>query len=146
MAISHILITPEVDKDATEDDTKKAEEAAKNVDLGEINIGSLGSEYDELVKAAAELKDGEYSTKVITTELGYHVILKTKTGKKATYEDSLETMKENIATDKLSKEQSLMIDAIRHYRDKYELDIIDSEIDSQYSKFMNNLINYYKNN
>ncbi|MBE6154053.1 MAG: hypothetical protein E7163_00540 [Firmicutes bacterium] len=181
MTISHILITPEVDKDATEDEIKKAEDVAKkeiesiikelnqakkdgkditesfkaladaksdddNVDLGEINIGSLGSEYDELIISAAELKDGEYSTKVITTELGYHVILKTKTGKKATYEDSIDSMKENIANDKLSKEQSLMIDAIRHYRDKYELDIIDSEIDSQYSKFMNNLINYYKNN
>ena len=179
MNISHILITPEVDKDASEDETKKAEKDAKdkiesiikelqqakkdgkditktfnnlaeknshdeNVNLGEINIGSLGSEYDELIKAAAKLKDGEFSTEVITTELGYHVILKTKTGEKASYDDSLDSMKESIAQEKLSENQSLMIDAIRHYRDKYELDIIDSEMDSQYSKFMNNLINYYK--
>ena len=113
--------------------------------LGEINIGSLDSNYDELVKAASELKDGEYSTKVITTELGYHVILKTATGEKASYDDVLEDMKDAITKDKLSEDQSLMVDAIRYYRDLYELDIIDSEMDSQYSIYMNNLINTYEN-
>lgn len=111
--------------------------------LGEINIGSLDTNYDELVKAASELKDGEFSTEVITTELGYHVILKTATGDKASYEDSLDSMKENIADDKLTEDVSLMIDAIKYYREKYELDIIDDEMDSQYSKYMNKLINYY---
>ena len=43
--------------------------------LGRINYGTLGDRY-ELVSAAAELEVGEYSTEVITTELGYHVILK----------------------------------------------------------------------
>lgn len=112
--------------------------------LGEINIGSLGSSYDELVKTAAKLKDGEYSTEVITTEIGYHVILKTKTGEKASYEDSLDSMKESIANEKLQKDATLITDAIQHYREKYEMDIVDSEIKSQYSKYMNNMINSYK--
>lgn len=111
--------------------------------LGEINIGDLDSNYDELIRAASELEDGEYSTEVITTELGYHVILKTATGEKASYDDSLEDMKDAITQDKLSEDQSLMVDAIRYYRDLYELDIIDSEMDSQYSIYMNNLINTY---
>ena len=113
--------------------------------LGEINIGSLDSSYDELIKAASELEDGEYSTEVITTELGYHVILKTATGEKASYDDSVDSMREAIAEDKLSEDQSLMVDAIRYYRDLYELDIIDSEMDSQYGVYMNNLINTYEN-
>jgi len=181
MTISHILITPEVKKDATDKEKEKAEKEAKakiesliselekakkdgkniteafsslakensddkDINLGEINIGSLGSEYDELIKAAAKLKDGEFSTEIITTELGYHVILKTKTGKKASYDDSLESMKDAITQKKLSSDGSLMVDAIRHYRKKYELDIVDSEMDSQYSTYMNNLINYYKKN
>lgn len=185
MTISHILITPDVKDDATDDEKEEAEKKAKeqvesiikelnqakkdnkdikqtfselakkyseddstkNKDgnLGEINIGSLSNKYDELVKAAAKLNDGEYSTEVITTELGYHVILKTATGEKASYDDSLDSMKENITNDKLTEDQSLMIDAVQHYRKKYDLDIIDSEMDSQYSKYMNNLINYYKN-
>ncbi len=113
--------------------------------LGEINIGSLNSQYDELVSAAAKLKDGEFSTDVITTELGYHIILKTKTGEKKSYDDSLESMKDSITTDKLNNDRSLIPEAIKFYRDKYELDIIDSDLDSQYGRYMNNLINSYKN-
>ena len=171
MTISHILITPDVTDDMEDEEKEKAENTAKkNGDdieetfaklakeysedddskedggsLGEINIGSLDSNYDELVKAASELKDGEYSTEIITTELGYHVILKTKTGEKKSYDDSLDSMKESITQDKLTEDQSLMVDAIRYYRDLYELDIVDSELDSQYSIYMNNLINTYKN-
>ena len=52
-------------------------------------------------------------------------------------------MKDAIAQDKLSTDQSLMVDAVRYYRDLYELDIIDSEMDSQYGVYMNNLINTY---
>ena len=47
--------------------------------LGFINKDTLSSEYDELVTAAYKLKDGKYSTSVITTELGYHVVLRTET-------------------------------------------------------------------
>ena len=128
-------------KEYSEDDDTKDDGG----NLGEINIGSLDSNYDELIKAANSLKDGEYSTEVITTELGYHVILKTKTGEKASYDDSVDTMKDAITEDKLNSDQSLMVDAIRYYRDLYELDIVDSELDNQYSIYMNNLINTYEN-
>lgn len=128
-------------KEYSEDDDTKDDGG----NLGEINIGDLDSNYDELIKAASKLKDGEYSTEVITTELGYHVILKTKTGEKASYDDSVDTMKDAITQDKLNEDQSLMVDAIRYYRDLYELDIVDSELDNQYSIYMNNLINTYSN-
>lgn len=127
-------------KDNSQDDSTKD----KGGDLGEINLGSLNARYDELVKSASKLKDGEYSTDVITTEAGYHVILKTKTGEKESYDNSVDSMKEKITTNKLSENQSLMVDAIKHYRDKYELNIVDSEISSQYGKYMNNLINNAK--
>ena len=128
-------------KEYSEDDDTKDEGG----NLGEINIGSLSSSYDELIKAANLLEDGKYSTELITTELGYHVILKTATGDKASYDDSLDSMKEAIASEKLSADASLMVDAIRYYRDLYELDIIDSEMDNQYGIYMNNLINSYSN-
>ena len=128
-------------KEYSEDDDTKDDGG----NLGEINIGSLDSNYDELIKAANSLKDGEYSTEVITTELGYHVILKTATGEKASYDDSVDSMKDAITEDKLNNDQSLMVDAIRYYRDLYELDIVDSELDNQYSIYMNNLINTYEN-
>lgn len=129
-------------KDNSEDDSTKN----KGGDLGSINIGSLDSKYDELIKGAAKLKNGEYSTEVITTELGYHVILKTKTGEKKSYDDSLDSMKDAIANNKLSADDSnsLMVEAIKSYRKKYEMDIVDSELDRQYGKYMNNLINSSK--
>lgn len=118
----------------------------KGGDLGEINIDSLNNKYDELVKAAAKLKDGEYSTEVIITEEGYHVILKTKTGEKKSYDDSVASMKEKITEDKLSNDSSLSVEAVKYYREKYDMNITDSEIKTQYGKYMNNLINQSKNN
>jgi len=127
-------------KEYSKDDSTKN----KGGDLGEINIDSLNSKYDELVKAAYKLKDGEYSTELITTESGYHVILKTKTGTKKSYDDSLSNMKEKITTEKLSNDKSLSVEAIKHYREKYEMNITDSEVKSQYGRYMNNLINQNK--
>lgn len=128
-------------KEYSNDDSTKN----KGGDLGEINIDSLNSKYDELVKAAYKLKDGEYSTELITTESGYHVILKTKTGTKKSYEDSLTSMKEKITENKLTENKELSVEAIKYYREKYDLNIVDSEIKTQYGKYMNNLINQSKN-
>lgn len=126
--------------------SKDASTKDKGGDLGEINIDSLNNKYDELVKAAAKLKDGEYSTEVITTEEGYHVILKSKTGEKKSYDDSVTSMKEKITEDKLSNDSSLSVEAVKYYREKYDMNITDSEIKTQYGKYMNNLINQSKNN
>lgn len=129
-------------KEYSEDESTKD----KGGNLEKINIGSLNSKYDELVKSAASLKDNEYSTKLITTELGYHVILKTETGEKKSFDEAKDSMKEKITEKKLSAEdgKSLMVDAIKYYREKYDLDIVDSEISSQYGIYMNNLINSSK--
>ena len=75
--------------------------------LGKINYGTLGDRYDELVSAAAELKVGAYSTEVITTELGYHVILKTNEYEKESLEDLKDEIRdilsEDYITDKSNK-------------------------------------------
>jgi len=55
-------------------------------------------------------------------------------------------MKEKITTEKLSKDTSLSVEATKHYREKYDLNIVDSEIKNQYGRYMNNLINQNKNN
>ena len=50
-----------------------------------------------------------------------------------------------MVNDKLEEDQTLITDAYKFYRDKYELDIIDDELNSQYGTYMNNLINSYRN-
>ena len=50
-------------------------------------------------------------------------------------------MKDAITEDKLTEDNSLAIEAIEYYRKKYDVDIIDSDLKSQYGRYMNNLIN-----
>ena len=87
------------------------------------------------------LKDGEYSTSVITTELGYHVILKTKSYEK----DTLENLKESILktlADKYIKDNSSSVglNALQHYRKEYGMEIQDDEIKKQYSNYIQNAL------
>ena len=108
--------------------------------LGYINDGTLSSSYDEIVKKAFELKDGEFSTEVITTELGYHVIFREASKEKASFEDVQDTIREKIADDLLAKDATLSIKAMQDLRKEYGMDIVDSEIQSQYAKYIQNAL------
>ncbi len=108
--------------------------------LGAINTGTLSSSYDELLKAARELKDGEYSKSVITTELGYHVIYRESSSEKPSYEDKLDEMKETIGNDKIDADQTITVTALDELRKKYGMDIVDSKIKEQYSNYIANQI------
>lgn len=179
--VSHILITPEVTDDMTDDEKAQAETEAKEKieaiiselnktdkkevadkftelakehsmdestkenggSLGFINKDTLSSEYDELVTAAYNLKDGKFSTKVITTELGYHVVLRTETKEKASLEDVKEDIKETLAAEYLQNNQIASVKALQELRKSYDLEIVDSELKSQYAAYIQNLLNYY---
>ena len=110
--------------------------------LGFINKDTLSSEYDELVTAAYNLKDGKYSTKVITTELGYHVVLRTETKEKAALEDVKEDITETLASEYLAENSVAAVKALQEIRKDYELEIVDNELKSQYAAYMQNLLNY----
>ena len=181
MEISHILITVDVEDDATSDEKTAAEDAAKNTvkeiieklntakknkeditetftslakeyskdddtkdkggALGKINYGTLSSSYDELIDAATKLKDGEYSTSVITTELGYHVILKTKSYEKDTLENLKESIIETLAEEYITENSSSVgLNALQHYRKEYGMEIEDDEIKKQYSNYIQNAL------
>lgn len=181
MDISHILITPDVDDDATDEEITTAEEKAKETineiikklntakkngeditetfsslakeysedeatkddggSLGKINYGDLSDSYDELIDAAVKLKDGEYSTEVITTELGYHVILKTKTYEKDTLENLKEEIIKTLADRYIEENQnSIGLTALQHYRKEYGMEIEDEEMQKQYSNYIQNAI------
>lgn len=131
-------------KEYSEDDSNKDKGGA----LGKINYGSLSSKYDELVKAAKSLKDGEYSTSVITTELGYHVILKVKTFEKDTLENLKDSIKETLAEKYITNNKSSIgLNALQHYRKEYKMEIQDDEMKKQYSNYIQNaLLTIQQNN
>ena len=161
--IAHILITPDVTDDSTDEETEAAEEAAReNIEevfsklakeysededtkddggnLGEINYGDFDSEYDELIDAAVNLNDGEYSTEVITTELGYHVIYKIQSLEKDSLEDLEDEIRTTLGTEYINNNSDAGINALQNYRREYGMEIQDDEINKQYSTYIQNLL------
>lgn len=131
----------ELAKEYSDDDATKENGGS----LGAINTDTLSSSYDELLKAARELKDGEYSKSVITTELGYHVIFRESSSEKPSKEDKKDEIIEAIANTKLNDDATIRITAMDELRKKYGMDIIDSEIKEKYSNYIANQIASAKN-
>lgn len=127
--------------ESSEDDATK--EAGGS--LGEINEFSLGKEYDELVKAAYNLKDGEYTTSVVTTELGYHIVYRNTTGKKDKLDDLKEDILDKLANNVMASDANFVYTTMKHYRDLYKLKINDSNLDKSYRNYMNDLLASSKN-
>lgn len=130
----------ELAKEQSEDETSKDNGGS----LGFINKNTLSSSYAELVDAAYKLKDGEYSTKVITTEIGYHVVLRLETKEKASLEDVKEDILVSLGAEYLKNNQVANVKALQEVRKEYDLEIIDSELKSQYATYIQNQINYYQ--
>lgn len=127
----------ELVKEYSEDESTKS----KDGNLGYINYYQLDSTYDELIDAAYKLKDGEYSTKMVTTELGYHVIYRNASKEKESLDKLKDTILDILKDRYIEKDSKININALKYYRDLYNMDIIDSEIDRQYGINLNNQLN-----
>ncbi len=174
--VDHILISPNVSSDSSDEDKKKAEDEAKERintviaklkesndikntftelakeysedestkndggSLGYINNGTLSSSYDEIIKNAFKLKNGEFSTEVITTELGYHVILREDQKEKANLDDVKDTIIDTLSKNKLQDDATISIKALQNLRKEYGIDINDSEIQKQYANYIQNAL------
>ncbi len=126
----------ELAKEYSDDDATKENGGS----LGAINTDTLSSSYDEILKSARSLKDGTYSKDLIITELGYHVIFKEKTEEKKSLDEVKDSVIESLANDKLSSDSTLNITAMQKLREKYKMNIEDSDIKDKYSKYITNSI------
>lgn len=111
--------------------------------LGFINKGTLSSAYDEVIDTAYKLKDGQYSTSIIETELGYHVILRTESKEKDSLENVRDSILETLADEYLKANTVTNIKAMQELRKEYDMSIVDSELQEQYANYVQNLINTY---
>lgn len=109
--------------------------------LGKVNYGILSSAYDELLDAAYELNDGAYSTKVITTELGYHIVYKSASHELDTYDNLKEDILETLTENYVSTSISIGLDSMNYYRELYEVEVIDSELNDQYKDYIKEIEN-----
>lgn len=126
----------ELAKEYSEDESTKNDGGS----LGYINNGTLSSSYDEILKAAFKLKDGEFSTEVITTELGYHVIFREASKEKAKFDDVKDSIKDTLSQDLLKEDNTMSVKAMQQLRKDYGFEIVDSEIQSQYAKYIQNAL------
>lgn len=129
----------ELAKEHSKDDSTKDNGGS----LGFINKDTLSSSYDELVKAAYKLKDGEYTTSVITTELGYHVVLRNETKEKASLEDVKDSIIEDLAAKYLEENPVAQVKGLQAIRDEYEMEIQDTDIKAKYAELIQSQITYY---
>ena len=124
----------ELAKEYSNDDSSKDDGGS----LGFINTDTLGSNYNNLVTEAYKLKDGEYSSNIVETELGYHLVYRTETKEKAKLEDVRDKIIHSLVSDYLSKNQEAYIKSMQAVRKEYGMNIIDDDLNTNYTNYIQN--------
>lgn len=166
---SHILITPDVDSDATDAEKTKAEKKAKKEaeriikkledgeDFAELakeysddtatknNGGDLGyfntDDMDEnFMEAVKKLDNNEYTKEPVKTQYGYHIILKTDQKDKPKLKEVKSDIKTTLATNKLSNNSTLHYQTLIDIREDNNIKWNDDELEKQYNELMDQLL------
>ena len=172
---SHILITPDVDSDASEDEKAKAEKKAKQQAEKIIKKLENGEDFAELAKkysddkatakdggnlgyfntddmdenfmdAVKKLKNNEYTKEPVKTQYGYHIILKVDQKEKAKLKEVKDEIKTTLANNKLDNDATLHYQTLIDIRKENNIKWNDDELEEQYNDLMNQLINNVANN
>ena len=124
----------ELAKEYSNDDSSKDDGG----NLGFINTDTLGSNYDKLVTEAYNLKDGEYSSNIVETELGYHLVYRTETKEKAKLDDVRDKILDALVSDYLKENQEAYIKSMQAVRKEYGMDIVDDDLNTNYTNYIQN--------
>ena len=124
----------ELAKEYSNDDSSKDDGGS----LGFINTDTLGSNYNNLVTEAYKLKDGEYSSNIVETELGYHLVYRTETKEKAKLDDVRDKIIDALVSDYLSENQEAYIKSMQAVRKEYGMNIIDDDLNTNYANYIQN--------
>lgn len=170
---SHILISVDVSDDATDDEKKEADEVAKKKAQEVIEklkngekFSDLAKEYstdtsnnekggdlgyfdpndmvDEFKEAVLKLKNDEYTTEPVKTKFGYHIILRVDQKEKESLDSLKDSIKEKLASQKISDDNSVYYESLVKFRESKELKWNDTELEKSYNDYMNNLIEQSK--
>lgn len=168
LSVKHILIAPDVQSDATDDEKKAAEEDAYNKAKSLIEQLNNGADFDTLAKensddegskengglinnvvkesyvaeffnAAYELENGKYTSEPVKTQYGYHIIYKISHTAKKSLEDMKDTLLDKLVNKKIDDDDQLEYSIWAQIREKYNLAINDSTLDKIYKNSIKNL-------
>lgn len=107
-------------------------------DLDYFNKGDMVTEFED---AAFKLKKGSYTTSPVKTSYGYHVILKIDEKEKDTLENLSDKIKETLAEELKNEDTTTAVNAMIELRKEYGVEWHDSDLEDNYNRYMNNLIN-----
>ena len=166
---SHILITPDVDSDATDEEKEKAENKAKKEAERIIKKLDEGEDFAELAKkysddeataknggdldyfntddmdenfmdAVKKLDNDEYTKEPVKTQYGYHIILKVDQKEKPKLKEVKDSIKETLANNKLNNNSTLDYETLMDIREENNIKWNDDELEKQYNELMDQLI------
>ena len=109
--------------------------AAEGGTLDPFTHGNMPEEFEE---AAKNLEDGAYTTEPVKTEYGYHIILKVSQKDKPELKTVKDDIIEEIADDKMAEDATLQITALEKLREKYNVEIQDDSLKTQYENYLVN--------
>lgn len=165
ISASHILIKPEYDKNASDEEKKEAEKKALKEAKEVIVKLKKGEDFAELAKeysddssnsksggkladfnhgqmveafedAAKELKVGSYTTTPVKTEFGYHIILKTAQKDKPALKEVKDDIISDLTDEKLKDDSTLEVTALVELRKKHKVEIQDKDIKKLYEAYV----------
>lgn len=162
---SHILISVDVDSDASDEDKTKAQNEAldkaksiiEKLDNGEDfatlakensedeatreNGGSLGKinsddVVSEVFDSLKSMSDGSYSKEPVKSTYGYHILYKKSQDEKPELnDDKKEEITEKIA-EEIADESGFYIKALKALREKNEMKIVDGDLEKAFEDLM----------
>lgn len=165
ISASHILIKPEYDKNASDEEKKEAEKKALKEAKEVIAKLKKGEDFAELAKeysddssnsksggkladfnhgqmveafedAAKDLKVGSYTTTPVKTEFGYHIILKTAQKDKPALKEVKDDIISDLTDEKLKDDSTLEVTALVELRKKHKVEIQDKDIKKLYEAYV----------
>ena len=167
ISAKHILITPDVDSNATDAEKQEAEKKALKTAKEVIKKLDDGEDFDKLAKeyskdestaskggllpdfvhgemdpsfeeAAKNLEKGKYTTEPVKSAYGYHIIYKVNQKDKPELKTVKDDIIEDLAKDLLSNDPILQITALDELRKDYNVNIQDSSLKDQYDRYIKN--------
>ena len=165
ISASHILIKPEYDDNASDEEKKEAEKKAFKEAKEVIAKLKKGEDFAELAKeysddssnsksggkladfnhgqmveafedAAKELKVVSYTTTPVKTEFGYHIILKTAQKDKPALKEVKDDIISDLTDEKLKDDSTLEVTALVELRKKHKVEIQDKDIKKLYEAYV----------
>lgn len=117
------------------DDTGSASEGGLIKDFTKVGDNSVVTEFWD---AAYNLKNDEYTSEPVKSSFGYHIILKVSQNERPSLEDTRDDILDTLATNKLSSDDNLSAKYWAKIREKYKLNIIDSDLKKVYDDTVKN--------